>query len=215
MGNLSISESQLDKAYKWLCQQRKHFPPNADIWDFRFHWEENKLKLLAKINSGNYLFSPLQQMCKKNGHIIHLWSSQDALAMKVLAEIITPKLAIATSCTHIKGHGGLKQSVKNIDSQLQNYQFVCKTDVKSFYESIDQYLLYELLCKQVSDKDLRYYVWQVIHRMVECGGNYRDITHGISRGCSLNPILGALYLKELDTVLIKKAYSICVIWMIS
>ena len=25
-------------AYQWLCQQRKHYPANADVWSFRFHW---------------------------------------------------------------------------------------------------------------------------------------------------------------------------------
>ena len=198
MGNLSISESQLDKAYKWLCQQRKHYPPNADIWDFRFHWEEKKLKLLAEINSGNYLFSPLKHICKENGQFLHLFSSKDSLILKVLAAILSQSLSLPSSCTHIKGNGGLKHSVKKIDSQIRSYQFVCKTDVKSFYESIDQYLLYELICKQISDKDLRYYLWQVIHRTVESGGNYRDITHGIARGSPVSPILGALYLKELD-----------------
>lgn len=40
-------------------------------------------------------------------------------------------------------HGGLKQNVTNIQSQLKDYQFVCKTDVKQFYESIEQPLLME------------------------------------------------------------------------
>lgn len=113
---LSISEAQLDAAYKWLCQQRKHYPPNADIWDFRFHWEENKFKLLAEVNSGNYLFSPLKCICKKNGQLLHIWSSQDALILKVLAQFLSNTLTTSRSCTHIKGNGGLKQTVKNTDT---------------------------------------------------------------------------------------------------
>jgi hypothetical protein len=42
------------------------------------------------------------------------------------------------------------------------------------------------------------YLYQVIHRTVESGGNYRAINTGISRGCPLSPLLGALYLKQLD-----------------
>ena len=48
------------------------------------------------------------------------------------------------------------------------------------------------------DRDLRSYLYQVIHRSVEFGGENRDIERGISRGCPLSPILGALYLKALD-----------------
>ena len=48
------------------------------------------------------------------------------------------------------------------------------------------------------DADLRHYLYQIIHRCVEYGGNYRGINRGISRGCPLSPILGALYLKALD-----------------
>ena len=118
--------------------------------------------------------------------------------MKLLSEIIAPKLAIASNCTHIKGNGGLKQSVKKTDSQLQNYQFVCKTDVKIFYESIDQNILYEQICEHISNKILRYYLFQAIHRAIDRGSIYQDITQGISRGCPLSPLLGGLYLKAIN-----------------
>lgn len=39
---------------------------------------------------------------------------------------------------------------------------------------------------------------QAIERSVERGGLWRDIRTGISRGCPLSPLLGALYLKSLD-----------------
>jgi RNA-directed DNA polymerase len=37
-----INEAQINAAYQWLCQQRKHFPANADIWDFRVTWASRK-----------------------------------------------------------------------------------------------------------------------------------------------------------------------------
>jgi len=73
---------QLDNAYHWLCQQRKHFPANADIWHFRFHYPATKLYLLRRINAGTYRFSHQQKIIKANGQVIHLWGSQDALVMK-------------------------------------------------------------------------------------------------------------------------------------
>jgi len=82
---------------------------------------------------------------------------------------------------HIKGHGGLEQCVANVQKKLPEYQFVCKTDVKSFYESIDQNLLVEELCGEVEDKVLRRYLYQIIHRTVEYGSNYQEIMQLVAR----------------------------------
>jgi retron-type reverse transcriptase len=75
---------------------------------------------------------------------------------------------------------------------------MCKTDVRHFYETIDQYRLMEMIHDSVSDRDLRYYLYQIIHRTVEFGGEFREIDNSISRGCPISPILGALYLQSLD-----------------
>ncbi len=179
----------MDNAYGWLCQQRKHYPDNADIWSFRFNWDKTKHLLLKAINQGDYQFSPLKRLHKANGQIIHLWCSQDALVMKVLSEQLRRQLNLPISCTHIKGHGGLKQSVTRIQAQLKNYQFVCKTDVKQFYESIDQIVLMQQINQQVSCPTTRYYCWQVIRRTVEYGGLYRKITQEVCRGCHLRTII--------------------------
>ncbi|MCP4079096.1 MAG: hypothetical protein GY743_02485, partial [Planctomycetaceae bacterium] len=190
--------SQLDDAYRWLCQQRKHFPPDADIWSFRYRYPATKSDLLKEINSGWYRFSPQQKIIKSDGQVIHLWGSQDVLVMKLMASTLQTVLPLSPRCTHVKGHGGLKQSIVDIQHHLDDYQYVCKTDVKSYYESIDQYLLIDMINDTVQDSGLRYYLYQVIHRCVEFGGEYQDMDQGISRGCPLSPILGALYLQALD-----------------
>jgi len=101
---------------------------------------------------------------------------------------------------HVKGYGGLKQCVADAQLKLKDYLFVCKTDVFHYYETIDQQLLIEKIHQQIDNKTLRRYLYQVVHRTVEYGGDYHDINHGISRGCPINPILGALYLKAPDDV---------------
>ena len=78
---------------------------------------------------------PLSVVTKADGESIHLWSSQDALVLKMLAIALSPR------CTHIKGHGGLKSTVSDLHAALPDYSYVLKTDVKGYYESIDHTIL--------------------------------------------------------------------------
>ena len=146
----------------------------------------------ARPATSDYQFSPLQKIIKQNGQIIHLWGSQDELVMKLMATDLQSLLSLSPPCTHVKGHGGLKQTVVDIQGHLDDYHYVCKTDVKGFYESINQYLLMEQIIDAVGDSDLRHYLYQVIHRCVEYSGQFKYIGNGISRGLPLSPILGAL-----------------------
>jgi len=88
--------------------------------------------------------------------------------------------------------------VRLVDRQLANYQYVIRTDVKAYYASIDHHLLINKLAQHIKDKALLNMLWQVMNRTVEQGGVFKEITLGISRGCSLSPLLGAFFLNELD-----------------
>jgi len=118
--------------------------------------------------------------------------------MKLLANRLSVNLKLSEKCVHVKGHGGLKYAINLTQSALPSYRFVCKSDVKSFYESSDQHTLLEQIDRQIDCKVIKRYLWQVITRVVDKGGNIVARKQGISRGSALSPILGALYLKCLD-----------------
>ena len=121
-----------------------------------------------------------------------LWYSKCSLIL--LAEV----LPISLVCTHVKGHGGLKSTVRRVYDQLPGYRFVMRTDVKGYYESIDHFLLMDQLANHIKDKLILNLLWQYLHRMVEQGGLYKEIQRGISRGCPLSPLIGAFFLSRLD-----------------
>ena len=195
---LVFTEATLDTAYSWLCKQRRNFPPNADVWHLRFHWHSQRQALLESLHKHDYTLLPQSVVTTADGSSIHLWSSCDALVLKMLAMALTNTLELSTSCTHVKGHGGLKATVNTLHSALPDYTYVMKTDVKGYYASIDHTLLLKQLDKDIANPFIYRLLVQFIKRSVEKGGTFKAIHCGISRGCSLSPVIAAYYLKGLD-----------------
>jgi RNA-directed DNA polymerase len=193
-----FNSTTLDKAYSWLCKQRANFPVNADIWHLRFHWNTIRGELLQTLNKQDYTFMPLSVITKADGETLHLWSSQDALVLKMLAMALPEALALSSLCTHIKGHGGLKATVSDLHAALPDYSYVMKTDVKGYYESIDHTILLKQLDKDITDSFIWRLLVQFLKRSVERGGTFKSIHCGISRGCPLSPVIAAYYLKGRD-----------------
>jgi hypothetical protein len=147
------------------------------------------------LRCGRFRFGPLSVITKADGEVLHLWSARDALVLKALTLVVGPRLLLSPRCVHVKGHGGLKAAVLEVQQRLPAYGHVLRTDVKGYYESIDQSILLAQLAAQIDDPLLLALLGHAIQRTVERGGLYWDIRTGISRGCPLSPLLGALYLK--------------------
>jgi hypothetical protein len=192
------SDTVIDAAYHWLCQQRRHWPADTEIWDLRFHWPGEKHRIQQALLRGKYRFNALSRITKANGETIHVWSSRDALVLKALANVLADHLPVCKCCTHVKGHGGAKGAVRAVQKHLPKHSFVLRTDVKGYYDNIDQYRMMERLGRYVQERPVLNLLWQVMRRTVTWGGLYRDCERGISRGCPLSPLLGAFFLYELD-----------------
>ncbi len=196
-----VSDTVIDAAYAWVCRQRRDWPADTDIWDLRFRWGKNKPQIQSNLTRGVYRFSPMDRVTKANGEVVHVWSSRDALVLKALSSVLAKLLPVSDRCTHVKGHGGAKAAVRAVASNLGQYSFVMRTDVKSYYDSIDQHRMLEMLAAYVKDRSMLNLLWQALRRCVTWGGLYKDCEKGISRGCPLSPLLGAFFLHELDKVM--------------
>jgi RNA-directed DNA polymerase len=129
--------------------------------------------------------------------------------LKALTLVVGPRLLLSPRCVHVKGHGGLKAAVLEVQQRLPAYGHVLRTDVKGYYESIDQSILLAQLAAQIDDPLLLALLGHAIQRTVERGGLYWDIRTGISRGCPLSPLLGqrlsrtgAYYVRYMDDILV-------------
>lgn len=193
-----LTDPDWQLAYRWLCQQRRHFPANSDVWDFRFNHKENLQRLTGDLKQRSFRFSPLEKVVNAKGETLHLWSSPDAVVLKRLSRILPPVLGLRRRCTHIKGHGGLKQTVAQVQRQIRQYRFVLRTDVRHYYQSIDHESLIAQLESKVDDEYVMALLRQYLRRTVTWGGLYKTITQGIGRGCPLCPIIAAFHLNALD-----------------
>jgi RNA-directed DNA polymerase len=187
------SDAILDRAYTWLWRPRRRGPDAADVWSFRRDRSVEKARLQAELRGGGFRFGLQERVTRESGEQIDLWSARDALAL-VLGEV----LPISRRCVHVKGHGGAKAAVRQVVRQLPSARFVLKTDVASYYASIDHVKLLDLLSEVIPDRDVLNLVGQMCGRVAERGGLYFEFRRGIPLGCPLSPLLGAFFLDELD-----------------
>lgn len=198
-----ITDEVLEQAYGWLCQRRKNYPPDADIWSFRHHWPHEKARLRVELVEERYGVSLLSRVTLKNREDIDLWSARDALVLKALSLVLTQRLPLSKHCTHIKGQGGGKGAVRKVIERLPEYRFVLKTDIRSYYASIDHQLLMDRLAALIKDRRVLNLIGQYLKRCAERGGLYWEYNRGIALGSPLSPIMGAFFLYELDARLEK------------
>jgi RNA-directed DNA polymerase len=189
---------RLEQAYVWLCRQRAHYPPDADVWSLRWRWPQEKAAIQRALRAGTYRFDPQTIVQRADGETVHLWSARDALVQKAMALVLAERVAVSPRCVHVKDHGGAKAAVDAALAELPARAFVLKTDVAGYYEHIDQYQLLELLARHIPEREVLNLLWQVIRRGLTAGGLYRDVEQGIGRGSPLSPLFAALYLDELD-----------------
>ena len=85
------------EAYHWLCQRRKKHQPSSDIWDFRRSWGPLAEEIMESFRRGAYRFGLQKKVALRDGETIALWSSVDALVIKVLTRIVQAILQPALS----------------------------------------------------------------------------------------------------------------------
>ena len=120
--------------------------------------------------------------------------------LKAIAIVLTAHLKphLSLRCFHLAGSGGMKAAVREVATNVADHQFVFRTDVKGYYASINHLILMGIVGRYVQDEAVLALLWGYLRRYVNDGSKYIAITQGISLGCPLSPLMGALYLKPLD-----------------
>lgn len=190
----------LENAYEWIFKLRKKYSHNSDIWELCRTWNQIKHSLFESLNDGSYHFSSLERLEFKDG-TLSLWTSQDMIALKLITQALEGRIgfAIPKSCYHVKDHGGLKHAVRETHRALPHHHFVMRSDIKSYYQSIDFKSLMSIIETYIKHPVLLTLIYKACRRTETRGGIFHDYNErGIPKGSPLSPLLGAIALMPLD-----------------
>ncbi len=203
--NIIASDQIIDEAYEWVCKRRIDYHYNNDIWHLRTHWTSLKGVIQEKLLNGTYRFEPVRRL-RTPGGFEYLWDSMDALVLKAMTLVLSDRLRpfLGDRCYHVSGMGGGKGADRKVQSELQNYNFVFKSDVKGYYASINHGILKKQLSKLVKEEKVLNLLCDFIEHLVDEDGILRLIDQGIHFGSPLSPLLEAIYLKPLDDAMAER-----------
>lgn len=121
--------------------------------------------------------------------------------LKFLAKLMNVSIlsVLSTRCFH--QWGGAKMMLRELHLWMKPGDFVYKTDVYSYYASIN----HNILIQQVKAIDWPCYLLETViaycERTILRIGQSLHCESGIPKGGSLSPVLGALYLTPLDNAM--------------
>lgn len=123
------------------------------------------------------------------------------IALKLISQVLGARMSehIPKSCYHVKDRGGLKKAVNHTYTALPEHQYVMRSDIKSYYQSIRFDVLMGIVEQYISHPILLNLLHKALRRTETRGGNFYDYDQlGIPKGSPLSPILGAIALVPLD-----------------
>ena len=127
-----------------------------------------------------------------------MFEAQDRWILKLLAKLMSVSIlpVLSTRCFH--QWGGAKMMLRELHLWMKPGDFVYKTDVYSYYASLNQVILIQ----QVKAIDWPHHLLETViaycERTILRIGPSLHCKSGIPKGGSLSPVLGALYLTPLD-----------------
>ena len=185
---------QLYQRYRW-CDAGHPF------WVFYRQWKDQGLMLLDDLIAGHYQAQP-KIGYNAFGECQPRHTFQDSVFHKLLYRIIKPTFnhVISPTCHHLKGPSVIKPITHQLHDALSSkkYRYVIRTDVKSYYASIDITILQAMVTDHFDDPRLVKILCDIIDAPIDRGGWFEHPQTGILVRSALSSFFAALYLKPLD-----------------
>jgi RNA-directed DNA polymerase len=137
----------------------------------------------------------LRRLWYLDGRKMALWSEPSRRRLRretrTISQILLPH--IPRSCTHVRGHGGVKGALRQIQRRMPKAKFVARFDIAAYYTSMRHDVIEALVAATDLDAHQRGLIADYL-ALPDMRGSGR----GMVASGGLSPLLGALYLTPLD-----------------
>ncbi|MBS5858238.1 MAG: RNA-directed DNA polymerase [Clostridia bacterium] len=197
----NLTFSKLLQAHE---RARVHKSYKNEVIRFELNLENNLINLLNNIKNktyhlGNYysftIYEPKERLIKALPYvdrIVHQWYVEEFIKPYIVPKFINTSFACLTN-------KGTHKAVCEVQKQMRKFKrvygdfWVLKCDISKFFYSIDPYILFNIMKKYISDKELLNFTKLLIFDK----RNVND-TVGIPIGNYSSQFFANIYLNELD-----------------
>jgi RNA-directed DNA polymerase len=187
----------------------------VSIGMFRRELPWNLQGLASELAEGRYLPLPLLQIlvAKPDGspRILRVPTVRDRVAQAAVLQVVEPLFEAQfedVSFAYRKGRSVKQAAYRIRELRDRGYRYVVETDIDSYFDSIDQELLWSKVERVVQDPDLLKLFQLWVRAEVYDGQKVFMLEKGIPQGSVVAPMLANLFLDELDETLLARGHKL-------
>lgn len=177
-----ITVAQVFEAY-YDCRSRKR--NTASALAFEVNLEANLMGLYRELVAGTWVPAPASVFVVQRPKCREVWAAdfRDRIVHHLVYRAIGPlfeRAFIGDSCACIEGRGtlfGADRLERHLLSATENWSkpaFVLKADIKNFFGSIDQSILFDLLAAKIRDQTMLDLCRKLVFQDVRRGATVRS-----------------------------------------
>ncbi len=182
--------------------------------DFEGNLSENILQLNLELQEHTYEVSPVKMVKLRQEdkyRDVSLYTMRDKVVQTSLATELTSRLdsSFSKHTYAYRPNTSALNAISEIEKIIMDgkYAIALKTDVRGFFDNINQTILKKMLEDELKELDVVELIMSIIRTpMLGKDGTLLEKQVGIYQGASISPILSNLYLRKVDLFFMQDSF---------